>query len=400
MKKTMCFLFIFALSVSSFFAYPVSAEKENTKENTTEIDITAPSAVLMEGMTGKVIYEKNKDEQLIPASITKVMTLLLIFEAVESGKISLKDEVSISEHAASMGGSQVYLEPYEIQTVDTLIKCISISSANDGSVAMAEHIAGSEDGFVALMNERAAELGMKNTHFLNCCGLDDDITEGHYTSAYDVALMSRELITKHPEVQKYCTVWMDTFTHVTKKGESEFGLSNTNKLIRTYKGITGLKTGSTSKAKFCLSATANRQGMDLIAVVMACPSPKDRFAEAAKLLDYGFSNCKLYVDDHADLIIEPLPVSRGVVEEVHVKPAETFKYTCFSGENPDEITKEISFKEEIIAPLKEGDELGEIKYQLKGTLIGTIPIVSTDNIIRAKYKDYLGKVVKLFFVTE
>ncbi|MDF2951272.1 MAG: hypothetical protein K0S18_855, partial [Anaerocolumna sp.] len=269
------------LLMSSIFPMKVWAEP---KEN--PLEITSTAAVLIEGSTGEIIYDKNKDEQLRPASITKIMTLLLIFEALDSGKITLSDQVSVSEHAASMGGSQVYLEPYETQDVDTMIKCISIASANDASVALAEHIAGSEEEFVARMNARAKELGMENTNFVNCYGLD---TDNHYSSAYDVALMSRELITKHPEISQYSTVWMDTFVHTTKKGQTEFGLTNTNKLIKQYNGITGLKTGSTGLAKYCLSATAKRDGMDLIAVIMAAPDTKTRFREASKLLDYGFA---------------------------------------------------------------------------------------------------------------
>ena len=287
-----------------------AADAENTTgtagqtTDNPELNITSASAVLMEGSTGAILYEKNKDEQRFPASITKIMTLVLIFEALDSGKIALTDKVSVSEHAASMGGSQVYLEPNETQTVEDMIKCITIASANDACVAMSEYIAGSETEFVNMMNQKAAELGMKNTKFMNCCGLDDTIAEGsHYSSAYDIALMSRELITKHPEISKYSTTWMDSIIHVTKKGETEFGLTNTNKLVRTYTGITGLKTGSTSKAKYCLSATANRNGMDLIAVVMAAPEPKTRFAEAASLMDYGFANCSMYEDDSKEMQI-------------------------------------------------------------------------------------------------
>lgn len=228
--------------------------------------MSAPSAILMEASTGQIIYEKEADKKRPPASVTKVMTLLLIFDAIESGKIKLEDEVTTSEYAASMGGSQVFLEPGETQTVDTMIKCISVASANDACVAMSELIAGSEEEFVVQMNERAKKLGMKNTVFKNCNGLD---TEGHETTARDIALMSRELITKYPQIRDYCTIWMENITHTTKKGTSEFGLSNTNKLIKHYEYATGLKTGSTSKAKFCVSATAEKDGMELIAVIMA-----------------------------------------------------------------------------------------------------------------------------------
>ncbi|HBZ65173.1 MAG TPA: D-alanyl-D-alanine carboxypeptidase, partial [Lachnospiraceae bacterium] len=238
-RLTLFFVCLFAL------VFPISgivlAEEKSVSGSA--VDISAVSAVLIEGSTGDIIYEKDKDKELVPASITKIMTLTLIFEALDNGKLTLETPVSVSEYAASMGGSQVFLEPNETQTVDTMIKCISIASANDAAVAMAEKIAGSEEAFVKKMNEKAVALGMKHTQFKNCTGLDDNIESGHFSSAYDVALMSRELITKHPEISNYSTVWMDTIIHKTKKGESEFGLTNTNKLVRFYDGITGLKTG-------------------------------------------------------------------------------------------------------------------------------------------------------------
>ncbi len=239
-----------------------------------EITVSAPSVVLMEASTGQVIYEKEAHTSLHPASITKIMTMILIFDALEEGKISLEDTVTVSEYAASMGGSQVFLEPGETQTVETMLKCISVASANDACVAMAEHIWGSEQEFVSRMNQRARDLGMKNTTFVNCCGLDVD---GHMTTAWDVALMSRELITRYPQIHNYCTIWMENITHVTRRGSSEFGLTNTNKLIRQYPYATGLKTGSTSQAKYCVSATAEKDGMKLIAVIMAAPDHKVRF---------------------------------------------------------------------------------------------------------------------------
>ena len=232
-------------------------EEEAAKENNSGIDVSAPSAILIESSTGQVIYEKDADSIRPPASVTKIMTLLLIFDALSEGQIKLEDEVTTSEYAASMGGSQVFLEAGEVQTVDTMIKCISVASANDACVAMAEHICGNEEEFVAQMNERAKGLGMENTCFVNCNGLDAD---GHETTARDIALMSRELITKYPKIRDYCMIWMENITHTTKKGTSEFGLTNTNKLIRQYQYATGLKTGSTSKAKFCVSATAEKDG--------------------------------------------------------------------------------------------------------------------------------------------
>lgn len=355
------------------------------------------SVVLMEASTGTILYSKDMDKQVEPASITKIMTLLLIFDAIDSGKIKLEDSVSVSEHAASMGGSQVYLEPYETQTVNDLIKCISIASANDACVAMAEFIAGSEEEFVNRMNQKAEELGMKNTHFVNSCGLD---VANHYSSALDVALMSRELITKHPEISTFSTVWMDTITHTTKKGTSEFGLTNTNKLVRSYKGITGLKTGSTGKAKYCLSASANRNGMDMIAVVMGNPNPLQRFVEAAKLLDYGFANCSLFIDDHKELAIEPVRVKRGLEETVKGKPNGEFHYLCLTDTNPDEIKKEVTMVEEITAPLEEGSKLGEIVYTYNGKKIGSIDIVAVKQVKEAKFKDYFGRVIQKFFLSD
>lgn len=372
--------------------------KAETTEEGKSVEISAKSAVLLEGSTGRVLYELDKDKQLMPASITKIMTLLLIFEALDTGKIKLEDEVSVSEHAASMGGSQVYLEPFEKQTVNTMIKCISIASANDASTAMAEYIGGSEAEFVAMMNEKAQKLGMKNTHFLNCCGLDDNITEGHYSSAYDIALMSRELIGKYPQISDYSTVWMDSFTHTTRKGTSEFGLTNTNKLVRTYDGITGLKTGSTSKAKYCLSATARRNGMDLIAVVMASESPKERFVDAARLLDYGFANISLYTDKNEELLKMELPVLRGKQDSVGIMAEKEYSQVLMKGENKEEITKEIVYKENLEAPVKKGDKVGEIKYYLKGKESGAVAILATEDIERAVFYDYFKKTLNRFFM--
>ena len=293
-------LMSFVLFLQPIYAVPPEENQpENSQENNTENEkrqqeqISAPSAILMEASTGQIIYEKNPDEKLPPASVTKVMTLLLIFDALESGQIKLADEVTTSEYAASMGGSQVFLEPGETQTVDTLIKCISVASANDACVSMAEYICGNEEEFVAKMNKRAKNLGMKNTHFVNCNGLDAD---GHLTTARDIALMSKELIITYPQIFDYCNIWMENITHKTQKGESEFGLTNTNKLIRQYEYATGLKTGSTSTAKYCLSATAEKDGIELIAAVMAAPDYKARFADAAALLNYGYSICRLYED--------------------------------------------------------------------------------------------------------
>lgn len=388
MKKLIALFMGILLLMSSAYGMNVKAETGDNK-----LEITSTSAVVIEGSTGTIIYEKDKDVQLKPASITKIMTLLLIFEALDSGKINLTDEVSVSEYAASMGGSQVYLEPNEIQTVDTMIKCISIASANDASVAMAEFIDGSVEAFVSSMNNKAKELGMKNTNFVNPCGLDED---NHYSSAYDVALMSRALITEHPEISTYSTVWMDTIIHTTRKGQSEFGLTNTNKLIKYYNGITGLKTGSTSLAKYCLSATANREGMDLIAVVLAAPDTKTRFREASKLLDYGFANVSVYNDDNSDLVVVPIPVKKGVVVEVKYRVNDEFSYLCLKDTNPADITKEVTVAESVSAPIKENDKVGEVTYLLKGKKIGTVDIVATESIDKAGFKDYFKQILNKF----
>lgn len=360
-----------------------------------QLDLSSAAAVLIEGSTGTVIYDKNKDERLKPASITKIMTLLLIFEALEAGKIKLTDEVSVSEYAASMGGSQVYLEPFEIQTVDTMIKCISIASANDACVAMAEFIAGSEEEFAALMNKRAKELGMNNTNFVNCCGLD---TDNHYSSAYDVALMSRELITRFPQISKYSLVWMDTIIHTTKKGQSEFGLTNTNKMIKFYQGITGLKTGSTSLAKYCVSATAKRNNMDLIAVIMAAPDTKTRFAEASKLLNYGFANYSVYTDDNSNITIDPVKVEKGIKDTVQGAPSSKFSYLCTKGRTPDQIRKEVVLSDELSAPVAANDKIGEIIYYYGDDEIGRIDIIASEGVNKARYRDCFMKVLRRYFM--
>lgn len=368
-----------------------------TTTASSQMDFQSPSIVLMEGSTGTVLFEKDKDERLKPASITKIMTLLLIFEALDSGQIKLMDEVSVSEHAASMGGSQVYLEPYEVQNVDTMIKCISIASANDASVAMAEYIAGSEEEFVARMNERAKELGMNNTNFVNCCGLD---TDNHYSSAYDVALMSRELISKFPQISNYSTVWMDTIVHTTKKGQTEFGLTNTNKLVKYYNGITGLKTGSTSIAKYCLSATARRNDMDLIAVIMAAPDTKTRFGEASKLLNYGFANYNIFKDENTDTEILPVRVVKGVNDIVQGKVGDTFSYLCSKGRAPENIRKEVLLFEEVPAPIAAGDKIGDIVYYYENEKIGSVDIVAAETIDKAGFKDCFFKILKKYFIAK
>lgn len=353
-------------------------------------EVSAPSAVLMEVSTGKVICEKDADTPRPPASVTKVMTMLLIFDALDSGKIKLEDEVTVSEFAASMGGSQVYLEPGETQTVDTMLKCISIASANDACVAMAEYICGNEEEFVRQMNERAQGLGMENTHFVNCNGLD---ATGHETSARDIALMSRELITKYPQIHDYCTIWMENITHTTRKGTSEFGLTNTNKLIRQYEYATGLKTGSTGLAKFCVSATAKKGDVELIAVVMAADDSKLRFKDATTLLNYGFGKCQIYQDTEPPKL-KKIRVEGGVKEEIEVIYKNTFSYLDMSGGNLGQITSRPELKEMVTAPVKKGDVVGKLIYEWDGTEIGSVDIVAGETVKKATFLDYMKKIAK------
>lgn len=398
LKKKIATLFLL-LAIITPALHMNANEKNNTtkKEQPDSLSIQSVSAVLLEGSTGQIIYEKDKDKQLVPASITKIMTLNLVFEALESGKIKLEDTVTVSEYAAKMGGSQVYLEPGETQSVHDMIKCISIASANDAAVAMAEKVAGSEAEFVKKMNDKARELGMKNTNFKNCTGLDDSIESGHYSSAYDVALMSRELITKHPQITKYSTVWMDKITHTTKKGTSEFGLTNTNKLVRFYEGITGLKTGSTSKAKYCLSATAKRNNMDLIAVVMAAPDHKLRFSEASALLDYGFAKCSFYTDNHEKQKFEPVPIQGGIKREITPIPETSFHYTFTTDVDTSKITSKITYLKRNKAPIKKGASLGKITYYYQNNEIGFINLVAGEDIKKASYSDLLIQMIDRFF---
>lgn len=391
-------LTLFFVCLSAFlFTISGSALAEEKTTSGSAVDISAVSAVLIEGSTGDIIYEKDKDKELVPASITKIMTLTLIFEALDNGKLTLETPVSVSEYAASMGGSQVFLEPNETQTVDTMIKCISIASANDAAVAMAEKIAGSEEAFVKKMNEKAVALGMKHTQFKNCTGLDDNIESGHFSSAYDVALMSRELITKHPEISNYSTVWMDTIIHKTKKGETEFGLTNTNKLVRFYDGITGLKTGSTSKAKYCLSASARREDMDLIAVIMAAPDHKKRFSEAQALLDYGFANCHIYRDTDIAQALKPVPVQGGKEDQVVPVPKSTFSYLLKNEDSSAAPTRKISYFDAQKAPLKKGAPVGSVEYYEKDKKIGSVVLAASKDIPAAGFTDYLLALTKKLF---
>lgn len=358
-------------------------------------DVSTPSYIVMEASTGQVICEQDADTKRSPASITKIMTLLIIFEHLKSGRIRLEDMVTTSAYAKSMGGSQVFLEEGESQTLDTMIKCIAVASGNDASVAVAEYIAGSEGEFVKLMNEKADALGLQNTHFEDCCGLTD--SDDHYTSAKDVAVMSRELITKYPEVLQYTGIWMEDIEHHTAQGTSTFTLSSTNKLLKQYEWTTGLKTGSTSKALYCLSATANKDGMELIAVVMAAPDPKARFADAMSLLSYGYSVSQMYTDENKDAL-PAQKVDGGVEELVNLTYAEEFHYLDTAGNNLNDIEKEISLPEMIKAPVTEGDAIGEAVYKLNGNRIGSVSILAAKSVEKAGYRDYLYKVWLRFLV--
>lgn len=379
MKKilSVCLACILLLQIS----IPVCAAEDGP-------EIESPAAILMEASTGTVLYEKAADEKRSPASVTKIMTVLLVFEALDSGKLKLEDEVVTSAHAKSMGGSQVFLEEGEKQTVDTMLKCIIISSGNDAAVAMAEKIGGTEDEFVKRMNQRAKELGMNNTHFVDCCGLTE--STDHYTTARDIALMSRELITKFPQVFDYSTIWMENITHVTNKGSSEFGLTNTNKLLRSYDGCKGLKTGSTSIAKFCLSAVAERDGIEMISVIMAAPDSKTRFNNAATLLSYGFGKCALYTDANEEKLPN-VQIAKGVKEDAACRYAGEFRYLDTGGADLSAITKEVRMNEEINAPVEEGAVAGKAVYLLNGKEIGSVDIVFEEAVEKAGYLDYLKK---------
>ena len=360
-----------------------------------EVSISSPSAILIEASTGQVIYELNATERRSPASITKIMTLLLTFEYLDAGKIKLEDQFTTSEYASSMGGSQVFLAAGETQTLDTMIKCIAVSSANDASVAVAEHIAGSEEAFVGLMNEKASELGMEDTHFEDCCGLSS--SDNHYTTAKDVSIMSRELITKHPDVFNYTQIWMEDITHQTSQGTSTFTLSSTNKLLKQYEWATGLKTGSTSKAKYCLSATARKNDIDLIAVVMAAPDYKIRFQDAQTLLNYGFSVSDVYIDANQDAL-PPLMVEGGVEETVPLLYEGEFRYLDTAGNSLDQVEKVLELPETAQAPVTQGTEAGRARYMLNGAEIGSVPILYSADVAKAVYKDYLMKIFGYFLL--
>ena len=355
------------------------------QEDIKPFDVNAKSAVLMDAHTGTVLYAKNASDALPPASVTKVMTLLLIMEAIDAGNLSLQDKVSVSEYAASMGGSQVYLEPFEEMIVEDLLKSVVIASANDAAVALAEKVGGSEEAFVNRMNERAAELGMESTHFENVTGLDDDV-ENHTLSALDIALVSRELITKHPAILQYSSIWMDTIR------DGAFGLSNTNRLIRFYSGATGLKTGSTSKAGFCISATACRDGMHLIAVIMGSETRDIRNAAATQLLDWGFANYTVYADEGGDA--GEISVVGGMETTVPLT-REGFSVLLPKGKEK-KVEVQMQLGESVNAPVKEGDVIGKVKYVCDGEELGEANILAAQTVKKIGYGGILMKMLKKF----
>ncbi len=352
-----------------------------------DMEINARAYVLMEPETGKVIMENKADDKLVPASITKIMTILLIYEALRDGKIKLTDIVTVSEHAAGMGGSQVYLEPFEQQTVEDMLKCVIVASANDASVAMAEFISGSEEEFVKLMNQRAIELGMANTHFVNSCGLD---TDNHYTSARDVAIMTKELINNFPDVHNYTKIWQDSIIHKTKRGEKEFVLTNTNKLVKWYEWSTGLKTGSTSKALYCLSGTAQKDNLKFIAVIMGAPDYKIRFREAMKLFDYGFANFKMIDANQTKESIAKMEVVGGKTGSVDVYVGKQLKM-LMNKTDKKEIESVVNIDKKIYAPTKSNAKVGEVIYKVDGKEIGRVDIVTKEEIEKAGWKDVIKK---------
>lgn len=375
MKRVICFFICVCFMMHSVVVFA---------EGNTDLGLNAKSAILMEESTGNILYESNPDERLPIASVTKVMTMLLIMEAVDSGKISLDDMVTVSENAMSYGGSTMFLETGEQLTVNDMLKGIAVASANDGCVAMAEHLAGSESAFVDMMNEKAKKLGMENTHFMNTNGLDED---DHYSSARDVAIMSRELM-KHETIFNYTSIWMDTL-----RG-GKFQLANTNKLIRFYDGANGLKTGSTSKALCCLSAAAKRNDMQLIAVVLGAPTSAERFASAKSLLDYGFANYAVNTQITAGDEVQKIAVEKGVDKEVGVVASDSCSTLVKKGQE-DNITKEIKIDETITAPIEAGQKIGTMTISRDGEVIADLDLNASSTV----EKKGIGLIIKDFFAT-
>lgn len=350
-----------------------------------EPELTAPSALLMENSTGQILYDKNSHERRPMASITKIMTMLLAMEEIDNGRMSYDDMITGSAYAKSMGGSTIFLDEGEQLSVRDILKGIAVSSGNDAAVAMAEHISGSEETFVARMNQRSAELGMADTHFVNCNGLDAD---GHYSSAYDIAIMSRELL-KHPDIHNFTTIWMDTLR------DGKFTLSNTNKLIRFYEGATGLKTGSTDDALFCVSGTAKRDNMHLIAVIMAAPTSKDRVADASKLLNYGFANYGIHIISGAGDVVGEYPISKGVKRTTNLVIKAPFEMLTKKGENPQVEMKPV-LTSDFTAPVQIGTPAGLMEYYINGQKVGESEIVFNEDIDKIKFSDIFMRMVRLW----
>ena len=385
MKKPFAALLAAAVLMSGM---PGSARAEQAVETVVGApSVDAPAVLLMEKETGTVLYEENSHERREPASVTKVMTLLLVMEAIDSGRLSYDDTVTVSAHAASMGGSQTWMKEYEQMTVRDMLKTVAVVSANDGSVALAEHLAGSEEGFVAMMNARAAELGMEDTHFVNCTGLP---APGHLTSAHDIALMSRELILKHPDIRQFTTIWMDTIR------DGAFQLSNTNKLVRFYEGATGLKTGSTDAARFCLSATAERDGMELIAVVMGAETSDKRFEGAKSLLNFGFANYAL-MDVNPGQALPPMDVIMGV-EETLQPVLERSSRILVEKASMDKVTTELILAEDVEAPVEAGQKVGSMVVRVDGVEWERIPIVSETAVDRLSVGGIFSRLLELLFM--
>lgn len=385
-SRILILLFVFSLILFPRICYASNKNTEPVKAEPVQFDVDAKSALLMENSSGKVIYEKNPHEKLPPASVTKIMVMLLTMEAVDSGKIKLGDIVTVSDYACTMGGTQLFLAPGERRTVEELLKGVCVESANDAAVALGEYLSGSEDLFVKRMNERARELGMKDTNFSNCTGLP---IENHYTSAYDIALMSRELL-KHKKILNYTTIWMET---LTEGREKPFTMVNKNKLVKFYSGCDGLKTGSTSEAKFCVSATAVRNNMRLVAVIMASPSGDIRSREASKLLNYGFARYEVVKLASENDIIGEVKVLKGKTTCVKAIPRDNFDILVEKG-SKNEITRDIKISKEISAEVKKGDKLGEISASKNGVEIAKMDIIAQLGVPRAGMGDLIGRSFK------